>query len=66
MKYLEEKFNQRAGEREDEILLWLAGVQNDIVAANGRYHKNWKMKFHLRTKDDDKTLKKLIMDFSKL
>ena len=42
---------------EYKAISWL--LMEDII-------KIEKMKFHLRTKDDDKTLKKLIMDFSKL
>ena len=50
----------------DEVLLRLAGAQNDIVAADGRCHKDCKMKFHLRKKDDDSTLKEIDHGFLKV
>ena len=59
MIYLEEKCYQRSDEWGDEVLLRLAGVQNNIVVVDGRYHKDCKAKFHLMTKDDDETLKKI-------
>ena len=65
-KYLEEKCYQRNDEWGDQVLLRLAGVQNDIVAADGRYHKDCKTKFHLRTNDDDETLKEIDHAFLKV
>ena len=46
MKYLEQKYYQRSDEWGDEVLLRLAGVRNDFVAADGRTHKDCKTKFH--------------------
>ena len=65
MKYLEEKCYQRSDEWGNEILLRLTGVRNNIVAADGKYHKDCKAKFHLRTKEDDETLKEIDHGFPK-
>ena len=56
MKCMEVKCYKPSHEWGDEALLRLIGVQNDIVAADGRYHKDCKSKFYLRAKYDDKTL----------
>ena len=65
-KYLEEKCYQRSDELGDQVLFRLSAVQNDIVAADGRYHKDCKMKFHLRTNDDDESLKEIDHGFLKV
>ena len=44
----------------------LAGVQNYIVAADGRNHTDCKTKFHLKTKDDDEKLKEIDHGFSEV
>ena len=63
MKYMEEKCYQRSDEWGDEVLLRLVGVQNDIVAADERYHKDCKSKFYLMTKYDDEKLKEVDRGF---
>ena len=52
MKYLEEKYYQRSDEWGDEVLLRLAGVRNNFVAADGRTHNDCKTKFHLSTREE--------------
>ena len=47
-------------------MLQLAAVKNDIVAADGRYHKDCKTKFHFRAKDDDENLKEINHGFLKV
>ena len=66
MKDMEEKCYQRFDERGDEGLLRLAGQQNEIMLANGRYHTDNKTKFHLKTKDDDEKLKEIDSGFLKV
>ena len=66
MKYLEEKYYQRSDEWGDEVLLRLAGVRNNFVAADGRTHKDCKTKFHLSTREDDETLKEIDHGFLKV
>ena len=66
MKDMEEKCYQRFDERGDEVLLRLAGQQNEIMLANGRYHTDYKTKFHLRTKDHDEKLKEIDGGFLKV
>lgn len=63
---MEEKCYQRFDERGDEVLLRLAGQQNEIMLANGRYHADYKTKFHLKTKDDDEKLKEIDSRFLKV
>ena len=58
MKYLGEKCCQ-CSDKWGDGFIQLAGVQYDIVNADGKHHKDWKTKFHLRTKDDDETLKEI-------
>ena len=58
MKYLGEKCCQ-CSDKWGDGFIQLAGVQYDIVNADGKYQKDWKTKFHLRTKDDDETLKEI-------
>ena len=57
---------QRFDDCEDEVLLQLAAVKHEIVAADGRYHKDCKTKFHLRAKDDDENLKEINHGFLKV
>ena len=66
MKYLEEKYYQRSDEWGDEVLLRLAGVRNNFVAADGRTHNDCKTKFHLSTREDDETLKEMDHGFLKV